>query len=425
MKKSMVSFCLIYFFFTICFSLVHADTQRESESQDFPSTEYRVGLFQDLIIDLDKITHIIVVGSAVKEDSDQFFQSGIGRAYRYKELYPDHQVVIMSSPDVLNVGDEEIFLKYNVVVIKKALEKFTAKKMLNEMNIFNRIASFDFYGHSSTWGMKIGDRNAAFSPNEHIKALRILRNKFLPDSYVTLNACNTGFIIAPELSEILKIPVSGALTSSMFERIESDGKWYKEEDSRQRNMVVTNKYSYNQTVLCSLGLCTRMKSARSNYSSVWGYFKEGGLSFSKFFCKFNNDDGHCERGMANSLYSFPSVIPLALNSTADIFKEVAFDWLCSTGKNSEYFSKCVEGIKDAIARYDLVFQSHPDNELMCDFKSCNAKVICREDPVNGPILGTCHLKTPINPEPTNVTREFISLMKGFDDLKQRNINFIK
>lgn len=425
MKNCMLSSFLLFFLLVLTnlyIPLVHAKDQSGTNTEDFPSTEYRIGLYQDSVIDIDKITHIIVVGSAVKEDSDQFFQSGISRAYRYKELYPAHQVVIMSSPDVLNTPDDQVFSKYSVVVVKKVLEKFTAKNMLIEMNMFNRIASFDIFGHSSPWAMKIGDMNAAFSPYEHITALKLLRTKLLPNAYATLNACNTGFIIAPDLSEILKIPVAGALTSSMFERIESDGHWYKEEDSSKDNYVVMNKYSYNLTVLCTLGLCNRMKPSRSNYYSVWGHFTEGGLSFNKFFCKFNNSDGRCERGMANSLYAFPSVLPLNLKSNEDEFKSVVFDWLCSTGGDKEYFSKCVNGIEEAIARYDLVYQAHPSNELMCDFKSCNAKVICQTDADNGPILGTCHLKTPINPEPTNAAREFISLMKGFDDLNRPAIN---
>lgn len=415
--------CSFFCFFVlltinICLPFVHAKSSIDIGNKDFPSTEYRVGLYQDLVIDIDKITHIIVVGSAVKEDSDQFFQSGLARAYRYKELYPDHQVVIMSSPDVLNVTDDEVFSKYNVVVCKKVLEKFTAKNLMLEMNFFNHIASFDFFGHSSPWAMKIGDHNAAFSPYENVSDLKLLRNKFLPDAYVTLNACNTGFMIAPDLSEILRIPVAGSLTSSMFEKIESDGHWYKEDDSHTDDEVDLNKYSYKQNVLCSLGLCYRMKPSRSNYSSVWGYFQEGGLSFNKFFCKFNNQDRRCERGMANSLYSFPSVTPLNSNSNADEFKSVVFDWLCSTGRDSDYFSNCINGIENAVARYDLVFQSHPTNELMCDFGSCHAKVICQTDPVNGPILGTCHLQTVINPEPTNIAREFISMMKGFEDLNR-------
>ncbi len=416
MNKKIFSFLIFIVTYIFLFNRSHAMTN--NPYPDFPSTEYRIGLFQDLVLDTQKITHIIVVGSAVKEDSDQFFQSGISRAYRYKELYPDHQVVIMSSPDVFNTTDDEVFANYNILVTKKVLEKFTATNMLNEMLVFPQIASFDFYGHSSPWAMKIGDMNAAFYPGDHYNVLRQLRSHFLPNAYVTLNACNTGFSIAPDLSEIIELPVSGALTSSMFERIESDGHWYKEEDWTRGNYVEINRFSFNETLSCKLGVCVRMKPARNNYNSVWGQFKEGGLSFNKFFCKFDNSDGHCEKGMANSLLALPSVAPITINSGMDAFKQVVYDWLCSTSSDKTYFNKCVEGIDDAIVRFDLVFQSHPSNEFMCDFESCNAKVICDHDPDGTPKLGTCHVSTPINPEPTNVAREMISFMKGFEELQK-------
>lgn len=380
--------------------------------------EYRIGLYRGDSFSADKITHIIVVGSAVKEDSDQFFQSGLSRAYRYKELWPDHQVILMSSPDVKGATDEEIFNKYSIPVIKLVNKKFTADQLLQEMAAFTQIASFDFFGHSSPWAMKIGKSEAAFDPSGHYPELRNLRKNFLANAYATLNACNTGFYLAPDLSEALALPVSGALTSSMFEAIESDGHWYKEEDAHSRNYVEVNKFSYNKNLSCSLGVCTRMRAARDNYSSYWGTFSEGGLSFDKFFCNYaNNEDGSCEKGMAYSLLSFPSVQPITLSSNTEDYKRVVFDWLCSTGNRESYFNRCVEGITDAIYRGDLEYQSHPSNELNCDFKSCHAKVKCKFLD-EGPVEGSCSLDTIPNEHPTNIAREYLMLMKGFEAIRQ-------
>ncbi|MDD4973781.1 MAG: hypothetical protein PHY93_05490 [Bacteriovorax sp.] len=388
----------------------------------FRSGEYRIGLYKNSSEQLDpqKITHIIVVGSAVKEDSDQFFQSGVSRAQRYKELWPDHQIVLMSSPDVKGTSDERVFDKYNIAVVKRVFQKFTAPLLLNEIGEFEKIASLDFYGHASPWAMIIGKSSAAFDPSAHIEALKQLRPKFLPDAYATLNGCNTGFYLAPDLSRGLALPVSGSLTSSMFERIESDGFWYKEEDWNERGYVLSNRFSYKTNQSCSDGLCTRMKSSRANYSSFWGTFSEGGLSFDKFFCNYeNNNDGKCERGMALSLLSFPSKHPVNLDSNKDDYKEVVYDWLCSTGKGMSYFRKCVYGIQDAIARGDLVYQSHPTNELNCDFHSCHAKVICKYKTTgdDGPIPGSCNIETVPNIAAKNVATEYLSLMKGFVSIK--------
>lgn len=391
------------------------------QQEETPSGEYRIGLFKDTAVDFQKITHIIVVGSAVNEDSDQFFQSGLGRAERYKEQWPDHQVIIMSSPDVKNMTDEQVFAKYKIPVVKHVNKKFNANLLLDEMSQFSQIASFDFYGHASPWAMIIGKTHAAFDPSAHYARLKKLRANFVGDAYATLNACNTGFYLAPDLSLGLAIPVSGSLTSSLFEQIQSDGFWYKEDDyDAPKNYVNVNRFSYKSHMPCELGFCTRMKSSRKNYSSFWGTFDEGGLSFDKFFCNYeNNQDGRCERGMAMSLMSFPSVLPINLNAGEEDFKSVVYDWLCSTGTTKDYFTKCVNGIEGAIERGDLLYQSHPGNELNCDFASCNAKIVCKyKSDVEGPEPGSCKLDTIPNQAPTNAAREYLSFMKGFKAIKQ-------
>jgi hypothetical protein len=398
-----------------------AETQSQVALEGIHRGEYRIGLYKNNgeVLDPQKITHIIVVGSAVKEDSDQFFQSGVSRAQRYKELWPDHQIVLMSGPDVKGATDEQVFSKYKISVAKLVYQKFTGPLLLSEIGEFEKIASLDFYGHASPWALIIGKSSAAFDPSTNIAALKQLRSKFLPDAYATLNGCNTGFYLAPDLSRGLALPVSGSLTSSMFERIESDGSWYKEEDWNERGYVLTNKFSYKINQSCSLGLCTRMKSSRANYSSFWGTFSEGGLSFDKFFCNYeNNKDGRCEKGMAMSLFSFPSIHPINIDSSKDEYKEVVYDWLCSTGKSKSYFQNCINGIQDAIARGDLEYQSHPTNELNCNFNSCHAKVVCKFKTFEvGPIPGSCNIDTVPNFTPKNVATEYLSLMKGFESIR--------
>ncbi|MGZ3790470.1 MAG: hypothetical protein ACXVLQ_18225 [Bacteriovorax sp.] len=389
------------------------------------SNEYRLGLFKDNIFDPNTITHIIVIGTAKKEDSDQFFQSGVARAYRYKEIWPNHQVVIISSPDVVRTSNASVFSKYGLAVFKIVEENFTGARLIKELQGFSQIAGLDYYGHSSPWALKLGLTNATFNPNAYSESLKNLRNHFMANAYVTLNGCNTGFIIAPALSRALALPVSGSLTSTVFEKIESDGHWYREEDWHRRGHVESNGTSYKEELPCSLGVCNRMKPTLSNYSSIWGTFDEGGLSFNKFFCHFDdNSDNHCEKGMARALLSFPSLLPIDQNASRDEFATIAFDWLCSTSKKRSYFKDCVSGIKSAIVRGDLIFQTHPGNELSCDFHSCKAEVVCKYDEDNEPIPGSCKLKTSKNLRPATAAREFLSLMKGYELIKSESPAFM-
>ncbi len=82
-------------FFTFLFAIV-----LNTALAGFYHGEYRLGLFQDTSFDVQKITHVIIVGSAVKEDSNQFFQSGLSRAYRLKELFPDQPCRTFDGPCV-------------------------------------------------------------------------------------------------------------------------------------------------------------------------------------------------------------------------------------------------------------------------------------------------------------------------------------
>lgn len=391
------------------------DQEDDTNNKLFYKGELRTALYQDITLDTSKPTHIIIVGSGVKEDSDQFFQSGLARAQRYKELNPNNQVYIMSSPEVRGRDDQEVFDKFNLPVIKLVDKTFTAEVLFEELAPFQRIASIDFYGHSSPWSIKLGKSDAALDPDSYESSLKSLSRRLMPNAYVTLNGCNSGFNTAPAMSRALGVPVSGALTGSLFELYQPDGHWYKKRDRDQQNLFPgANLHSFQTDLDCKLGMCWRMKPDRFNYSSYWGSFKEGGLSFYKFFCNFDNADGRCEKGMANALLSFPSSIALDKKPTEQEFKQVVFDWLCSTGDGQSYFDNCVKGIESAVARGDLVYQQHPGNALNCDFKSCNAKVVCKKKIFGSGLRGgSCKLETAENPRPTTITREFLAFIKGF------------
>lgn len=378
--------------------------------------ETRIGLYKDSYLDTNKVTHIIIVGSGVKEDSNQFFQTGIARAEKYKQLNPSEQVVIMSSPEVRGTDDDKVFSDFNVPVIEFINKSFTAEILIPQLRKYTQIASLDFYGHSSPWAIKLGKSDAALTPDAYEKKLRGLKANFLRSAYITINSCSSGFSIAPDLSKYLEIPVSGSLTSSLFERVESDNKFYKEDDYTPGNYVETNNVSFNEDLSCALGFCYRMKPSQYSYSSYWGQFKEGGLNFYKFFCNYeNNNDGRCEAAMAKSLLAFPSVKSINEKSSLEDFKTVAFDYLCVTYKNKSKYDSCVNGITAAIERGDNVFKTHTGPELNCNFNTCNAVVVCKEKRFgSGPKGGSCRLSVKnLEENPTNAAKEMLSLIKGF------------
>jgi hypothetical protein len=379
------------------------------------SGQYRMTSLGHSRLSPNVVTHILVAGTSMNKDSDQFFQSTLLRAYKYRELYPDHQVILISSPEVRGAKDAEVFEKFNLPVLKKVKSTFTMTKLVNEMKFFKKIASFDFYGHSSPWALKLGKKNAALEPKAQAWKLKELVPNFTKNAYATLNGCNGGFKIAPNLSQVWKIPVSGTLTSTKFEKLQLDGLWYKKSDRTSGQKAQENTVSYDEPMDCSKGVCWRLKSSRRNYSSHWGSFDGGGLSFPKFFCHFDNSDSRCEKAMALNIISFPSVISIKENSPRAEYQKVVFDYLCSTAKNPNYFLKCKNGILNAINIGTEKFQIHPGNALHCNFKKCNASIKCKHRRVfgSGPRAGTCKVITKRNTNPTTLVREYKALMKGY------------
>ncbi|MCK6595423.1 MAG: hypothetical protein L6Q33_09510, partial [Bacteriovoracaceae bacterium] len=178
----LVTFLLLLSFMNPSNAKTHFDNESDLVTKGpFYRGEYRLGLYQDSILDLEKRTHIVVIGSGVKEDSDQFFQSGVARAYRLKEVYPTDQVIIMGSPEVIDRGDEVVFSDFNVNVFKTENNSLTGDRFLNELLPFKKIASINFYGHSSPWSIKLGKSDAAFDPSAHKNKLQTLKSQFLPD----------------------------------------------------------------------------------------------------------------------------------------------------------------------------------------------------------------------------------------------------
>lgn len=376
---------------------------------------YIIGtLSQVPVIDYAQNTHIVVAGSAVDNESNQFFQSAYLRGKMYAALYPNHQVIVLSQPEVVSKENREVYDEFKVTIVEEKSGKLTGNTFINELDKFERIESIDFYGHSSPWGIKLGKKDAALEPSDYTAKLK---DNFTESAYATMNGCNGGYNIAPQLSKHWNIPVSGALTGSLFERLQIDGKWYKKSDRTEELAARENSLSFLEPIHCWDGGCWRMKPQRNNYSSYWGHFKEGGLSFYKFFCNYDSKNGDCEKSMAKSMLSFPASQKASLNLSRDQYEEVVFDFLCSTAKSKSYFSDCKEGILKAVKKGDLVYQAHPGNALNCDFKTCNAKVVCKSKGRlfgGGIKAGSCSLNTEENKKPTTIAREYLSYMKGYD-----------
>lgn len=103
---------------TNVFAYVDRSGDESSSLSNKYTGEYVMTSIGQSTFDPLKVTHIIVVGSSMKSDSDQFFQTGLIQGFKYREMYPSHQVAIIAAPDVRKTDNEEVLQKFNLPVIK-------------------------------------------------------------------------------------------------------------------------------------------------------------------------------------------------------------------------------------------------------------------------------------------------------------------
>lgn len=357
-------------------------------------------------IDLSKTTRILLVGDS-SHLGELPLWSATTRARRYAQLYPNDQVVLfvtkdVKDPAVARAGGTVVTREpFGPSVALSDLRRLTGDKLIAALDRFKRIATLEFFGHSSPFAALLeqdgDDRTLGNQPPSN---LAILKDNFARDAnpYVTLNGCNGGASVAPLLSRLWELPVSGALTGSNFQVLMSDGRWYFNDEGFSPpgvTPVAKNDKSFaaGLTPSCSAGACMRMKPQDSPYRGVWANPETGfqyGLGYYKFFCDYADPGRTCAKGMAASLYAFASIKPIDRTSSDADLKDVLADFFCSGSKDPAWFDGCKTQLFAAAASNAPFSPMRSANDWTheCDFKGCEQKLRCTM--VNGaPQKKTC------------------------------------
>lgn len=376
--------------FAVACATETADDESDATEDQLVATFDKTGK-----IDVAKTTHILLVG-----DSDELGElplyAAATRARRYAQLYPNDQIALFVTKDV----SSSTVARTSATVVRQEpfgdavaladLSRLTGPKLVAALDRFTRIASIDFFGHSSPFGALLessGD-DRVLAPQLPIN-MAALKDNFARDlnPYVTFNGCNGAAHVAPELSRLWQLPVSGALTGSNFQELMSDGRWYFNDEGF--SPPGTTKASRNDKSFgaasapsCGAGACVRMKPQDSPYRGVWASPDSGfqyGLGYYKFFCDYADPQGTCAKGMATSLYAFPSIKPIDKNASDGDVKDVLADFFCSGSKDPAWFDGCKTGLFAAAASGAAFspMRVQGDYSHECDFKSCQQKLRCK------------------------------------------------
>ena len=381
-------------------------------------------------IDYSVRTRVIVAGNG-SELVNLFQQVAGAKARKYRELYPNDQIVFLGIKEQPEDSKGKK-LEYDNI---KSLNSFgfwveTVKIMGMDKDIdvenltaallkFKKIASIDIYSHASAaYGVVLDGKFNRLEVGD--KTLMKIKDNMTEDSYVFLHGCNSAHV-ASYLSKVLEVPVAGSMTSTNSQLLMNDGRYYFEDEGthpENLSFVKINSVGFKKKAGCYSGACVRLKPDRNPYNGYWGEFKEG-LSFYKFFCA-KNEDRRCKETMARSMLSWISTKAIDENSSLEDYKEVVKDFLCPTNKDGTAAKTCAEELEKAIQ----VGGNHKYNpfrgeQVFCDLVNCRVKVKCEYMPIIGIAKkkSCVQVQTTSSEYATTTVDEYLNYLEGFKYLK--------
>jgi hypothetical protein len=356
-------------------------------------------------VDYDQATRILVSGRGT-DLGMQPQLSALGRALLYKRNFPNEQIVLISV--IEDTKNEALLLKNGWVFLVKNDLKIETEVASQEILKFQKIRSIEFFGHNSpSLGTQTDGLGFRFDFRKPIVAS--IASHFDRGAYAMIHGCNSGWIIAQNLSNVWNIAVAGSFTGTRFERLHSDGHFYVFED---RKAPDNNWASVNPDLdgeKCSAGACMRMRPSYSHYNGKWGDFQGPLLHHYKFFCQL--DETECEKRMATSLYGYMAEKSLKRDSSFAEFCEVAQQYLCPVYKDRKITVDCMEQLNQIEAGRGKMSISYVvgDEQLSCNLKSCTGVMTCDDH--------TCKVNSRISKNSNTLAQEYLHLLNGFRALQ--------
>ena len=378
---------------------------------------YIVTTFNTPNLDPKLPTRLLVAGNG--DDLGLLFQEvAKAKAKKYSELNPGEQIVFITINEK-EMGSEWALKKWGFKILRLERATLDGQVLINELSSFKKLLSLDIFSHSSAqFGIHLDGKANRLS--EKTKGLEVLKNNFMKDAFVYLHGCNSGFVLAPFLSNIWSIPVAGSMTSTNFQKLHSDGNFYLSEEGYAPNSdwAKENTFSYDQTTNCSEGTCQRLKPDNTPYVGFWGAYRAGGLPFYKFFCTKNSEE-QCVRVMAKSLLTHSLIVNLKKESSLEDYKKGVIDFLCPVSSKKDLRGECQAKLEEALVTQDMTYNPFSRPQVECDFKECKADISCDKVLFTGFAKpGTCELKNKANSPATTLVREYKAYLQGYTELSK-------
>ena len=374
---------------------------------------FLVTTYKSDTLDYNRPTRILVAGAG-DDLGSQFQLVAHSKANKYNQQNPNEQIVLISANETSIDNIEELKGRdFSFQFENKSA--FNGSSLLDEAVKFTQIASIDIFSHSSAqYGIHLDGKAHRLTLNTN--NVDRLKGHFIKDAYAFIHGCNGGFNLAPFLSNAWEIPVAGAMTSTNFQRLNSDGNFYLTEDGFFPNSdwAKANNLSFSKPVSRNGGMCLRLKPDNNAYTGFWGEYGDGGLSFYKFFC-MKTPESDCKRVMAKSLLNFVGNTNINLKSTLQEYKKSLFDFLCPISAKRDLRNECESNLEKSLTTGDQTYNPFTKTQIECDFTSCQVEIQCSQFlGIKKP--GSCKLINKFEGKSTTIVREFKAYLDGFKRL---------
>lgn len=334
---------------------------------------FKVWLTPNQKINKSKRTHIIVVGPG-HELNTMFLEAATTKSLKWQDNFPKEQVVLFVFNEISSSHTKNKLLQFGFTKWSYIDEPLETESLLNQLKVFNQIASLEFYTHANTEKLSLGEGYLEIENYDDGNSTADLKNNFTLDAFAFLYGCNAGRDLAPWLSDVWEIPVAGALTSTDLHRLHSNSDFYADNANAkpQGPWATTNPFSFKNPKECSSGSCLRMKPDSIPYEGYWGKYDKG-LSFYKFFC-VHNSRKDCASRMVKSLLSFPSIALIEPGSHMRLWHSVLGDFICPINYKKDLRAECLSKLQDIAQGKSLDYTAFWGKEIYCDLKHCNSNI---------------------------------------------------
>jgi hypothetical protein len=323
-------------------------------------------------------THLIIAGKGL-EVGDQWLSIAHTQALVFKDKAKHGRIRIISAIDNANTYASKLnkWGYQNVITFNQAM---TDKKVVDLIIKSEKIASLDFIGHNGVvYGFALEDYSNRFYKNG-VDLLKSLKPQFMPDSYIRILGCNTGWVLAPYMANALQVPTSGTFTFADIQDLFTPMTWYYHDEGRYPKIakhVSQNLISFSKPTTCINGAgCQRLKTVSIPYSGKHGSYT-GTLPFAKYFCSSMNMND-CARRASLSILTNVSTVAIADKPSAEGYQKAVSDHMCSSWQDLSKRVACAKTVSDHLSGSKLALKTYTtitDKMLTCSFKICNFKQV--------------------------------------------------